>query len=38
MNYGEFVNTVIERGGPSDREMAAQVTFCAGSLTTWVRE
>ncbi|GAA4831691.1 DUF2267 domain-containing protein [Garicola koreensis] len=26
MNYGEFVNTVIERGGPSDREMAAQVT------------
>ena len=26
MNYGEFVNTVIERGGPSDREAAQQVT------------
>ena len=26
MNYGEFVNTVIERGGPSDRETAQQVT------------
>ncbi|MGO1524287.1 MAG: DUF2267 domain-containing protein [Nesterenkonia sp.] len=26
MNYGEFVNTVIERGGPSDRESAQQVT------------
>lgn len=26
MNYGEFVNTVIDRGGPSDRETAQKVT------------
>lgn len=26
MNYGEFVNTVIERGGPSERDAAQQVT------------
>ena len=26
MNYGEFVNTVTDRGGPNDRETAQQVT------------